>query len=100
MSVKMADHTLLVHHVLNNWRIQNYLRNSELKENLRWKSLKNSRNRELFLSYVSFNQMVMTLTPSSSIGTANKILEAKEKERSKEDKGKSKETPPRKKAKR
>ena len=51
-----------------------------------------------FLSFVSFNQV---LTSSfSSIGTANKILEAKEKERSKEEKGKGKETPLRKKAKR
>jgi len=44
MSVKMADHTSLVHHVLNSWKTQNYSRNSELKENLQWKFLKNLRN--------------------------------------------------------
>lgn len=53
----------------------------------------------VILIYVSFNQVLLTSSSFSSIGTANKILEAKEKERSKEDKGKGKESPPRKKAK-
>jgi hypothetical protein len=51
---------------------------------------------ELCLVYISNVDIIPFF---SSIGTADKILEAKEKERLKEDKGKGKETP-RKKAKR